>query len=275
MKEYIDRVHEGIPIGDVEIIDFHAHIGPHSNMHIPVNDPAGMVRLMDRCGIDKAVCSATSALTSDLVPGNSLMLDAVARHRGRIYGACAVNGNYPELSVDELERCFADSDVKCVKIHPFYSRCALDDRRMGGIYDFASKRELFAVVHTWLDNDPYGNLDLFERVAGDHPGINWLMGHSGGPYGGRRAVEISNRLPNVFLDLTLSMCPARQIEFFVREAGSRKVIFGTDNPFIDPRPQIGRVFLADITREEMIDIVGGNVRRYVPFERKQSSGTAR
>jgi uncharacterized protein len=267
MKEYFDRVHEGLPIEDVEIIDFHAHIGPYFNMHEPVHDPDSMVRLMDRCGIDKTICSATSALCADLVFGNNVMLDAIRTHRGRLYGACAVNGNYPELSLDELERCFGgEKDVKYIKIHPFLNMCRVNDRRLKGVYEFAVKHRLFVLVHTWLDNDAYGNLDLFAGVAKDYPGVNWLMGHSGGPFAGHRAVEIVRELPNVFLDLTISSCPARQIEYFVEQAGSKRVIFGTDNPFLDPRPQIGRVFLADIRRSDMIDIVGGNVRQYISFD---------
>ncbi len=265
MKEYFDRVHEGLPIDDVEIIDFHAHIGPYFNMHIAASDPAGMVRMMDRCGIDKTVCSTTSALCGDLARGNSIMLDAVQAHRGRLYGACAVNGHYPELSLDDLHRCFEDRSVVCVKMHPFLSNCKMSDTRMKGIYEFTAERKHFMIVHTWLDADPYGNLDLFASVAKDWPDIKWLMGHSGGPFAGRRAVDIALELPNVFLDLTISSCPARQIEFFIREVGSERIIFGTDNPFIDPRPQIGRVFLADISREDMLNIVGGNVRRHMAF----------
>lgn len=266
MKEYFDRVHEGLPIDDVEIIDFHAHIGPYFNMNVPKNSPDDMVWMMDRCGIDKTVSSHTTAISSDLHHGNSLMLDAVRSHRGRIYGACAVNGHYPELSLDELHRCFADSGVVCIKQHPFLSCCKMNDRRMKKIYEFTAGRRLFMIVHTWLDADPYGNLDLFAGVAKDWPDIKWLMGHSGGPFAGHRAVEIAQELPNVFLDLTISACPARQIEFLVGEVGAERIIFGTDNPFIDPRPQIGRIFLADISRKDMVNLVGGNVRRYVNFD---------
>lgn len=266
MKEYFDRVHDGLPIDDVEIIDLHAHIGPYFNMHQALCDSDGMVWMMDRCGIDKVVCSSNTSLCADIVLGNNTMLDAVRKHPGRIYGACGVNGHYPELSVNELERCFAEEKaVVLVKNHPLITNCKMNDRRMRGIYEFTARRKLFMVVHTWLDNDPYGNLDMFAGVAKDYPDIKFLMGHSGGPYGGVRAVEIAREVPNVFLDLTISFCPARQIEFFVKEVGSERVILGTDNPFIDPRPQIGRVFLADISREDMLNIVGGNARRYISF----------
>lgn len=136
---------------------------------------------------------------------------------------------------------------------------------MKGVYEFASVRKLFIVVHTWLDDDLYGNQDLFAEVARDYPDIKWVMGHSGGPYGSYHAVEIANEIPNIFLDLTLSMCPARQIEFFVKEVGADRVMFGTDNPFIDPRSQIGRICLAEISQEDRIKIMGGNARKYIDF----------
>ena len=266
MTEYFDHIHEGLPIDDIEIIDLHAHLGPYFNMHIPLSDAYNMIRLMDRCGIDKTVVSPTPGICSDLVYGNNLMLDAVKTHRGRLYGACIVNGNYPELSVDELNRCFAgDKHVVMIKAHPFLTYCKMNDRRMKGIYEFAAERKLFIVVHTWLDNDLYGNQDIFAEVAKDYPDIRWVMGHSGGPYGSYHAVEIAREIQNVFLDLTLSMCPARQIEFFVKEVGADRILFGTDNPFIDPRPQIGRLCLAEISHEDRVKIMGGNARRYIEF----------
>lgn len=266
MTEYFDRIHEGLPIIDFEIIDFHAHLGPYFNMHIPVCSAEGIVRLMDRSGIAKTIVSPTPGICSDLVYGNNMMLQTIGKHRGRLYGSCIVNGNFPELSVDELNRCFEeDSHVVSIKIHPLLTCHKMNDSRMKGIYEFASVHKSFIVVHTWLDNDPYGNQDIFTGVAKDYPDIKWLMGHSGGPYGSYHAVEIAKKLPNVFLDLTMSMIPARQVEFFVSEIGADRVMFGTDNPFIDPRPQIGRLFLADISHEDRIKIMGGNARKHIDF----------
>jgi len=266
MTDYFERVHEGLPINDMEIIDFHAHLGPYYNMYTPHPDAGSMVRVMDICGIDKVVVSATPAICADMVLGNTMMLDAIKAHRGRVYGACFVNGNYPELSLDELHRCFSeDRDVVYVKLHPVLVKCRMDDRRMRKIYEFASERKLFILVHTWLDEDPYGNQDLFASVVKDYPEVKWLMGHTGGPHGGPHGIGIAEELPNVFLDITMSMCPARQIEYFVERVGADRVLFGTDNPFIDPRPQIGRLFLADISHEDRMKIAGGNVRRYIDF----------
>jgi len=266
MTGYFDRIHEGLPLDDVEIIDMHAHMGPFYNMHTPACDPESMIRVMDRLGIDKVVLSPTPGITSDIALGNSMMLEAVADHRGRMYGACLVNGNYPELSLDELDRCFGqEPDVVMVKAHPLLAKCRMDDRRMKKIYEFTSDRRLFFLAHTWLDQDPYGNQDLFGSVVPDYPDIRWVMGHSGGTYGSCKGVELAERHPNIFLDLTMSMIPARQVEFFVENVGAERVLFGTDNPFIDPRPAIGRLFLADISDVDKEKIAGGNAREYIDF----------
>jgi len=265
MPDYFAAVHQGRPIPDVEIIDFHAHVGPYYNMHIPDADPAAMVKTMDLCGIDKTVISTTMSFDTDIVLGNTIMLDALAAFPGRLYGACAVSGNYPELSLAELDRTMAHPAVVIIKVHPWSTRCRLDDRRMKPILDYAAGRGHFVIVHTWLDADPYGSQDLFAAVAAEYPTIKWLMGHSGGPFGSVHAVELAQKGENIYLDLTLSMCPAQQVEFFVREVGPDRVIFGTDNPFIDPRPQIGRVALAGISDEDKAKIFGGNVRRHIRF----------
>ncbi len=266
MTDFAEKIHSGRPLDNIEIIDLHAHLGPYFNMHIPASSASAIVKAMDSCGIDKAMISTTLSWDSDLVLGNSMMLEAVAAHPGRLYGACSVSGHYPELSLAELDRTFAARDVVMVKIHPSGSRCRLNDRRMNGIFDFAARRHLLVLVHTWLDNDPYGNQDIFAGVAADYPEIPWLMAHSGGPFGSVHAVELARQAENILLDITLSMCPAQQIEFFVREVGSERVIFGTDNPFIDPRLQVGRVALADISDQDKLNIFGINARRLIHFD---------
>ena len=266
MTEYFDRIHEGLPIDDVEIIDMHAHLGPYFNMHIPSCYADRMIIMMDQLGIDKTVLSATPGLCGDLVMGNNMTIDAVRSYRGRLYGACIVNGNFPELSLDELERCFAvEPDMVMVKTHPVLAKCKMDDYRMKNVYRWVSDRKLMLLVHTWLDQDPYGSQDQFARMAKEYPDITWIMGHSGGPYGTTHGLELTADLPNVIFDITMSMCPARQIEFLVDAVGADRVLFGTDNPFIDPKPQMGRVFLADISHEDMVKIVSGNARRFIDF----------
>ena len=267
MTDYFNQIHNGAPINDVEIIDIHAHLGPNGIMHIPRNSAEDMIKTMDACGIDKVVVSAHVGIDADIVLGNDMVFEAIAKFPGRIFGACMVNGHYPELSGDELTRCFDEGqNFKIIKIHPFSTSCRLDDKRMKPILQFADERKLAVLVHTWLDGDAYGSLEIFGNVAREYSEIKWIMGHSGGPFGSYHAAEMAKDIKNVFLDLTISMGPARQVEYFVSEVGADRVLFGTDNPFLDPRPQIGRVGLAEISDEAKQKIFGANARRLVQFD---------
>ena len=113
---------------------------------------------------------------------------------------------------------------------------------------------------------PLGNSILMEEIK-NIPELHpvWVMGHSGGPHGSYHAVELAKESENIFLDIALSTVPARQIEFFVSEIGSERVIFGTDNPYLDPRPQIGRVGLADISHLDRVNIFSANAHRMIDF----------
>jgi predicted TIM-barrel fold metal-dependent hydrolase len=47
----------------------------------------------------------------------------------------------------------------------------------------------------------------------------------------------------------------------VNEAGADRVLFGSDMPLMDPRPQIGKIITADISDEAKQLILGDNARR--------------
>ena len=64
--------------------------------------------------------------------------------------------------------------------------------------------------------------------------------------------------------LCLSACgaPAQGvIEYLCAEGLSDKAMFGTDAPLQDPRPMLGWVASANISREDKEKILGGNMQK--------------
>jgi len=95
--------------------------------------------------------------------------------------------------------------------------------------------------------------------AKEFPGAKILIGHSGlGLDGLEKAIRLTNEHPNTYLDLTSSVCYFGLVEKMVAEAGSERVLFGTDLPFIDPRQKVGQVAFARITEEAKEKILGLN-----------------
>ena len=44
-------------------------------------------------------------------------------------------------------------------------------------------------------------------------------------------------------------------------AGAARVLFGSDIPLMDPRPQLGKILTADIGHDDKRQILGNNARR--------------
>jgi predicted TIM-barrel fold metal-dependent hydrolase len=65
----------------------------------------------------------------------------------------------------------------------------------------------------------------------------------------------------VYLQLTYTTVTLGAIEYLVREAGADKVLFGTDSPMRDPRPQVGWLAYANLSLEEKAEVFGGNMKR--------------
>lgn len=86
------------------------------------------------------------------------------------------------------------------------------------------------------------------------------MGHAGADIKAMEdAFDVVNKHSNVYIDLAISLTYEGNVEWFVREVGSKRVLFGTDMPFFDPRPAFGRLAMAEISDGEKKDIFGLNM----------------
>ncbi len=86
------------------------------------------------------------------------------------------------------------------------------------------------------------------------------MGHSG--YGEwDRAIGVARDYEHVYLELTAAYHVNGIIERMVREAGSHKILFGTDLPWFDPHYGIGCVVWAKIADEDRHNILHRNAER--------------
>lgn len=258
MNNIMEKVKRGIALDDFEIIDCHGHIGCYSRQHIPQNSAEGMLESMNTLGIDIACISSFAALHSDYHYGNDLVIKTVATYPERFFGYITLNPNYAEDMKNELKRCFAFKGVIGIKLHPFVHAVPLDSKLYITAFEFADKRKIPILVHTWGNAE----IDAIGKVAQEFPGAKFIAAHTGG---GIKAMEhafpIIKKYDNLYGDLALSETFEGNVEWFVKEIGSKKILFGTDMVFMDPRPTFGRIAAADITIEEKKDIFGLNMQR--------------
>ncbi len=237
------------------IIDCHCHLGPYFNFHVPAPSPGDMVRSMDNIGVEKACVSPHICLTSDIVAGNDEMLDAVASHPGRLLGYFTYNPHYPDLMEFEVERCFKYEGVIGFKIHQSTHDTTLMNPGYRFCYEYANSRKLPVLIHTWSSQ----TISNIEELSSEYPQAVFIMGHFGASNENmQKAADVINSRKNVYGDTTLSTMREGNVEWLIEIAGEDRLVYGTDMPFMDPRPCLGRVLGADIDETSREKVLGAN-----------------
>jgi len=240
-----------------EIIDFHGHVGRWDIFEMN-DDPHEIIETMDAVGIDRSCLF--NIFHPDGTTGNDQTADFVAHYPNRFIGFAYVSPLMPERISSELERAIDELKFLAIKIYPPYSSWTMDDPIWDPVYEFANDRSLAVISHTGPEEtcQPV----QVENIADRFPNANFVIGHSGNmePYR-TQAIQATQRFPNVYLETCSTYRQPGVIERLVSEAGADRVLFGSDVPLMDPRPQIGKIITADINNEEKRLVLGENAKR--------------
>lgn len=240
-----------------EIIDFHGHVGRWDIFEM--NDDADeILRAMDAAGIDRSCLF--NIFHPDGTTGNDQTAAFVARYPDRFIGFAYVSPVMPECIVPELERAIDKLGFLAIKIYPPYTPWPLNEPVWDPIYRFADDRGLAVISHTGVGEtcSPV----YIEDIAGRYPNANFVIGHSGNsePYRSQ-AIQAARRFPNVYLETCSTFREPGVIERLVAEAGVDRVVFGSDVPLMDPRPQLGKIITAKISDREKRRVLAENAKR--------------
>lgn len=243
-----------------EITDAHVHMGPYYKFHIPQNSAEEMLKVMDRMHINQSCVSSHLAITGDWYQGNRLTAKAVSNHPERFIGYVVVSPNEPEMINDELNRAFNDWNFKGIKLVPDNHQQPIGSDGFRPVFEFASEKKCLVLVHTY-HGSPYDDPKLFGDIAIRYPDVPILMVHSGAlPGAFEGAIQLAKKHRNLFLDISGSFITGFWISRMVKEVGANKVLFSSDQPFIDPRYSLGRLLNANLSLEELSSVLGSNIR---------------
>lgn len=241
-------------IEEQRIIDFHGHTGRMDRFSWN-DDPAAILRAMDRTGID--VACLFNIFHPDGVTGNDITARFVAAHPDRFVGFAYVSPTLPEGMVAELTRAIDELGLVAIKLYPPYAKWDLNEEIWHPIYAFADERRLAVIFHT--GTDPHSHPSLLADCAAQFPNAKFVAGHSGNVEEPRRsAIKVAQSYPNVYLETCSTFRTPGVIEQLVNEAGADRVLFGSDISLMDPRPQLGKIITANISEEAKRLICGGN-----------------
>jgi predicted TIM-barrel fold metal-dependent hydrolase len=242
------------------IYDMHGHMGAMHSIYFPRPDAPDMVRTMDECGVRMLLFSHHTALFAPAL-GNQRAVEAVRRFPDRLRAYCSVNPNYPEqldAALPTLEALIPDVYLG-FKFLPDYHGIALTDERYRPAWEYADERELLVLTHTWGGSALDGP-DVVREVAARYPRVKLLLGHScHGAWDA--AVDLARSFENLYLELTAVFDDRGVLGKFVREAGSERMLFGTDLPWFDPHQAVGALLSAEISDDDRHNICHRNAER--------------
>lgn len=259
---FMDALRLGGALEGELIVDIHAHMGPWHNFRIPHHSPRGMVERMDQLGIAMCICSPHLAIGPGYREGNRQVMAAADQYPGRILPYVTVNPNYPEAEIrEEIEHWHSQGRVRAFKIHPACHSYKVDGPGYALMFEYAREHSLPVLSHSWV-GDTQAGATLLSRMASEMPTVTFIVGHAASSWSMiDEACREARERDNVMVDLTGSQLLYMALETMVERVGAEKILFGTDQPFIDPAPGLGRVLAARISDEDKRLILGLNAKR--------------
>ena len=251
-------------LADCPIIDAHGHMGPLQGARLPRCAPEQMVSAMDRAGVQLTVfCHHSTLAVPDI--GNRIAPGIVRRFPDRFRAYCGVNPNWPEDVRRDVERFDGLTDVFVgFKFLADYHRIPISDARYVPAWEKADAESRPVLLHTW-GGSTYDGPGQVRKCAERWPNAQILMGHScHGEW--HEAGKLASEFPNVYCELTAVLDDRGAVEILLEHAGSRKLIFGTDTPWFSHHNYIGSLLGADMSDEDLRNILYGNAGRILaPF----------
>lgn len=112
--------------------------------------------------------------------------------------------------------------------------------------------------------DVVGRAEVVDLLASQFPDVNFIIPHLGSFADDWRAhqrvIDQLVRYPNVYIDTS----GVRRFDYLVeaiKRAGARKVLFGSDGPWLHPGLELHKVRLLGLPADQEALILGGNVIR--------------
>jgi predicted TIM-barrel fold metal-dependent hydrolase len=235
------------------IIDCHCHAGTGDRMTAPWNTDAPIepyLRRARRAGIDKTVVFA--AFNSDYDQANRQVARIVARFPGRLIGFAFVHASNDEGRIFDMVKRARKWGFLGIKSHGF---------------EAMPTRELCETARAFrmpLLADVVGRADVVDMLAPQFPDVNFIIPHLGSFADDWRAhqrvIDQLVRYPNVYTDTS----GIRRFDYIVEaitRAGARKVLFGSDGPWLHPGVEIHKIRLLGLPPKQEALVLGGNIIR--------------
>lgn len=242
------------------IIDSHAHLGAYSRFHIEQGGIGELINQMDRIKVEQITISPMIGLRTDAKLANDITHECIKRFPGRVLGMATLNPNREEEVIAELERCFDKLGMTLIKLHPDESHCPMSRNVYERVYSFAQERSLAILNHDWQSPE------RLEKLAKTYPAVRFVQAHNGGNWDGKREdpyFDLARDYEHIYIDICASPIFYDALEKLVEYVSPRKILFGSDAPFLNLAFEVGKVILSNIPDSDKQLIFADNFLRMI------------
>jgi predicted TIM-barrel fold metal-dependent hydrolase len=236
------------------IVDGHCHAGKGDGLTGPWDTSAPLdsyLRRAREAGVDRTVLFA--AFHSDYAEANRQVARIVASRPDRFYGFAFVHPERDRGRVAALVRtAVLKYGFRGIKVHRHDGRITREVCEVARAY-------ALPVIY-----DVMGEVSAVELLATEYPGVSFIIPHLGSFADDWRAqlalIDHLARHPNIYTD-TAGVRRFDLLEAAVQRAGARKILFGTDGPWLHPGVELAKVRALHLSAAEERQILGGTILR--------------
>jgi predicted TIM-barrel fold metal-dependent hydrolase len=233
------------------IIDCHCHAGKGDKMTDPWNTDAPIEKYMRRAriaGIDTTVVIAP--LHGNYGEANTQVARVVARYRSSLFGFAFVHPVRDAGRIFKMVKYAATKwQFSGIKVH---GSDAIPTRE---VCRTASAFRMPILVHV------ISQAEVVDILAPQFPDINFIVAHLGSFTDNWKAhQQVAYQLaryPNVYADTS----GVRQFDYLieaVKRGGARKVLFGSDGPWLHPGLELHKIRLLGLPKDQEQLVLGRN-----------------
>jgi predicted TIM-barrel fold metal-dependent hydrolase len=246
------------------IIDSHCHAGRGDGLTGPWDTAARLGKYLARAAAANITHTVLfAAFHSDYAVANQEVARIVSSRPDRFFGFAFVNSNRDRGRVHRLVRQAVDEfGFVGIKLHR---------------YDAPISREVCEVARTFslpVLYDVMGEVSVCELLAEEYEDVDFIIPHLGSFADDWRAqvalIDHLERHPNIYTD-TSGVRRFDILEQAVQRAGPRKMLFGSDGPWLHPGLELAKTRALALPREDEALVLGENFLRLI--HRKVASTT--
>lgn len=225
-------------------------------------DAAGMIEIARRIGTEKtAIMSWAAPISMDADVGNAVVENAVRQYPDEFIGLASIHPEYDDgAKMDAvINKCHRELKFPGLKTYTPLQTIDYDDPLYDKWFRYADAHKMYLVL------DPKGGSGAtacVRNLATRYPNLGLHLDHCGRSWEyAKWAVKMAQEFSSVWLQLNYTAATNGTIEWIVSQVGAERVLYGTDSPMRDPRPQAAWLTWTRLSEAQKRLIFGENFAR--------------